>query len=242
MDGLRLEHFMRAGDDLERAQYQVLGRLQQVRQAFSRNIVYPFLADLIRLFGSLSQIVENLDQMRNAVPGKLEGLDLETAQLIRQQPTFGSDQLGALEELIRWALPLVQDAIEEGRTIFEFVDENLHLEEVGIVSSYLEEGYLIVPDRMTSQLHVLQYSLSVFVRADERYRSLRTTYVRSVPRGSVYPSPQSIKLDLVQDIPDLPNPATYFFATELDFPFEPTMLPVAKRKLMRYLSTQQGLA
>ncbi len=242
MDGLRLEHFMRAGDDLERAQYQVLGRLQQIRQAFSRNIVYPFLADLIRLFGSLNQIVENLDQMRNAVPGKLEGLDLETAQLIRQQPTFGSDQLGTLEELIRWALPLVQDAIEEGRTIFEFVDENLHLEEVGIVPSYLEEGYLIVPDRMTSQLHVLQYSLSVFVRADERYRSLRTTYVRSVPRGSVYPSPQSIKLDLVQDIPDLPNPATYFFATELDFPFEPTMLPVAKRKLMRYLSTQQGLA
>lgn len=242
MDGLRIEHFICAGDDLERAQYQVLARLQDVRQAFSRNIVYPFLSDLIQLFGTLRQMVDNLDQIQQAVPGSIEGIDWNTAQLIRQQPQWGDDLMNTLEELIRWALPLVQDAIEEGRTIFEFVDDNLHLEEVGIVPSYVEEGYLIVPDRMTSQLHVLQYSLSVFTRADERYRSLRTTYVRSVSRRNVYPSPRSIKMELVNEIPDLPNPATYFAATELDFPFEATTLPVAKRKLMRYLSSPQGMA
>jgi exonuclease V gamma subunit len=63
-----------------------------------------------------------------------------------------------------------------------------------------------------------------------------------MPQGRVDPSPQAIKLDLVEERRDLPNPATYFFETQLDFPFEETMLPVAKRKLMRYLSRQEGEA
>ena len=33
----------------------------------------------------------------------------------------------------------------------------------------------------------------------------------------------------------MPNPATFLMDTELDFPFDTTILPVAKRKLMRHL-------
>jgi hypothetical protein len=41
---------------------------------------------------------------------------------------------------------------------------------------------------------------------------------------------------------DLPNPATYFFDTEEVFPYERTMLPVVKRRLMRHLHEQGGVA
>jgi hypothetical protein len=242
MQGLRLEHFIGAGRDVERAQYEVLGRLQQVRQAFSRNIVYPYLADLVKLYGSLQNIIDNLEHVRDQLSGEIMGVDLETPQVLRQQPTLGSGQIDHVEELIRWALPYVQDAIEEGRTIYEFVEDHLSLEEVGIVPSYTEEGYVILPDRKARQLHILRYTLSVFTRADERFRSLQTAYVKSLPRGYVAPSPRSIKLDLVDEQPDLPNPATYFIDTDLDFPYEETVLPVSKRKLMRYLARQHGQA
>ena len=242
MASLSLDLFLGAGRDLEQTQYQVLGRLQQIQQDFSQNIIYPHLTDLITLYATLQRIVDQLGDIREARPGPLKGVDLEAQRLVYERMDAGKDDMGPVEDLITWSLPHIQKAIEEGRTIFEFVEENLRLEEIGIVPSYLEEGYLIVPDRRQHALHVLHYSLSIFTGAEERYRSLKTRHVKAIRQRAVVPSPRSIKLDLMAENRELPNPATYLFDTDLDFPYEQTMLPVAKRKLMRYLSTRTGFS
>ena len=242
MTGLRFEHFIRAAGDLESAQYRILSDLQRVRQAFSRNIIYPHLGELIKLHGSLQGIIRQMDDVRRARPGALTGIDLEASRLIYEKPLAGTDGMEMVEDLIRWSLPHIQTAIDEGRTIFEFVEENIYLEEVGILPSYIEEGYLMLPDPRQEKLHILQYTLSVFTQAEERFRSLKTAHVKSIAQQGVLPSPQSIKLDLLSEKRDLPNPATYFFATALDFPYESTILPVAKRKLMQYWMQQGGVA
>lgn len=242
MYGLRLDHFMRAHVDYEQAQYCILSGLQQARQAFSRNIIYPHLGELVVLHHTLNDIIKQLNDLRNALPSEVSGVDWEAQRVVYRQQELGPDQMSYVEDLIRWALPRVQDAIDEGRTVFEFVEDNLHLEEVGILPSYLEEGYLLVPDQQRGEFHILQYSLSVITRADERYRTLKTSHVRSFSHRGVLPSPHSIKLQLVAEYRALPNPATYFFSTDLDFPYEETMLPVAKRKLMLHLAGQGGAA
>jgi len=242
MQALNLQHFLKAGSDFETAQYHVLDGLQTVRQAFAGNHVYPYLGGLVKLYNTLRGIVGQIDDLRGNAPSELKGVDLDTGRLHYKRRELSDEQVDFVEDLIRWALPHLQQAIEEGRTIFEFVEENLELEEVGIVPSYVEEGYLFVPDRQTSSLHVFQYSLSVFTDADERYRSLKTMHVKSVFRRNVTPSPQSLKLELLAENRELPNPATYAFDSDLDFPFDSTMLPVAKRKLIRYLSRIEGQA
>ncbi len=239
MNALRLEHFMGAGADFEGAQYRVLGGIQQVRRAFARNLIYPYLAHLIKLYESLTTIVDQLEGLRASLPGTMKEVDLKARRIVYEKPALAPDQMSFVEDLIRWALPHIQAAIEEGRTVYEFVDEHLHLEEVGILPSYVEEGYLILPDLQNGQLHVLQYTLSVFTSSDEQFRSLRTAHVKSLPQHGVYRSPQSIKLDLLAEHRELPNPATYFFATDLEFPFESTVLPIAKRKLMAHLAAWQ---
>ncbi|MDX1547265.1 MAG: hypothetical protein R3247_09775 [Rhodothermales bacterium] len=240
MYDLRLDHFMRAYEDFEQAQYCILSGLQQARQAFARNVIYPHLGELVKLHGTLASIVEQLEGVRQSLPKQIEGVDAEDRRVRYKQQELGPDEMATVEELIRWALPHLRETIDEGRTVFEFVEENLLLEEVGIVPSYVEEGYLLVPDPQRAQLHILQYSLSVITRSDERYRRLKTAHVRSLPHRGVFPAPNSIKLQLVAEHRDLPNPATFFFSTDLDFPFEPTMLPVAKRKLMLHLAAAQG--
>ncbi len=240
--GLRLEHFLSGAADLERAQYEILAALQETHREFSRNVIYPYLSDLIHLFEQLQHILRGLEGIRNAAPGEVRQVDWEACRIIYERPAFDADRIAAVEELIRWALPHIQHAIEEGRTIFEFVEEHLHMEPVGIVPSYQEEGYLIVPDQRGGLLHVLQYQLSVVSGGSERYRTLRTVHLKQIPIRGVYPAPQRIKLDLIAERRELPNPATYFFATDLDFPFAQTVLPVAKRKLMRYLFTRVGRA
>lgn len=228
--------------DYEGAQYRILSNLQAVRRAFAQNQIYPHLGELIHFYGTLQTITQKSEGLREALPTRLQRIDLEAQEVVYERPDLTQDQLQAVEELIHWSLPQLKSAIEEGKTIFEFVEENLHLEEVGLVPSYVHEGYLLVPDYGVGELHILQYSLSIFMRAEERYRSLTTTHLKSIPYRSVAVSPGSVKLSLVEERRELPNPATYYFATELDFPFESTMLPVAKRKLMRHLFGQGGSA
>lgn len=242
MRQLSLEHFLNPYQDLEKAQYQVLGALQQTRSAFSRNVIYPHLGALIHLHDQLEHIVQQLDELRGSMHGEIEGVDLDAARVLRGTPDLRDDQLHVIEELIHWAIPRIRDAIEEGRTIFEFVDEHSELEEVGLVPSYTDEGYLIVPDPQRRQVHILQYTLSIYTGADEQYRSLKTAHVKSVREPTVHVPPRQLKMELLSERRGLPNPATYFCEVGLDFPYEPTMLPVAKRKLMRYLYEQGGAA
>lgn len=242
MNSWNLELFTSAVYDYERAQYQILSNLQSVRRDFSNNRIYPHLGDLIALYGTLQTIIDQSDHLREALPGSIKEVDLEAQEVIYEKSDLDGDKMQTVEELIQWAMPHVKAAIDEGKTIFEFVEDHLHMEEVGIVPSYVQEGYLFVPDRETDQLHVLQYSLSIFTGSEERFRSLRTSHVRSIPQREIRHSPQTIKLSLMEERRDLPNPATYYFDSEIEFPYESTVLPVAKRKLMRYLFSQNRAA
>jgi hypothetical protein len=47
---------------------------------------------------------------------------------------------------------------------------------------------------------------------------------------------ENIKAELLRNKKDLPNPAVYSIETELSFPISETLLPVAKRSLVRYIS------
>jgi hypothetical protein len=224
MPALDLAVFTGARDE-EASRYHVLHGLQQVRRAFASNHVYPHLADLIHLRTALCEISDRSDQLRER--GPLTEIDLEEGTLRYEE----SGRPMLFEDLIAWALPRIEAAIEEGRAIYDFVDEHTDVEAVGIVPSYQDEGYLLVPD--AAVLRVVRYAVSIFTRADERYRSLRTALVDEVADDE---PPHALKRFLVDRYPDLPNPATYRVATELHFPVEETMLPVAKRKLLHYLT------
>ena len=45
-----------------------------------------------------------------------------------------------------------------------------------------------------------------------------------------------IKLGLVKEYEELPNPATFKMECDIDFPFEETILPIAKRRLVKRLA------
>jgi hypothetical protein len=229
---LSLDLLLAGVRDVEAAQYRILAQLQECRTAFARNVIYPYLGTLVQVHTTLADLIRRFDEAREQLGQKK--IVLEDGVIVVRTAEMSDTKISTLKDLATWTLPLLQQAIEEGKTVFEFVDENLHLEEVGIVPAYVEEGYLMIPDRRGAELHVLQYSLSIFAGAGERYRTLKTSFVKSIPCPRIEKAPATIKMDLVAE-GDLPNPATYLFQTDLDFPFVETLLPVAKRKLMRYL-------
>lgn len=238
MESLRLELFTGAVYDVERTQYQILAGLKRARDAFAHNCVYPHLAHLVKLYTSLQTVLESSERVRTAQNGRVTGIDLEKQELTYEWPELENADMSVVESLIRWSLPRIQDTIEEGKAVYEFVEDNLDLETVGIVPSYVQEGYLMVPDREADELHVLRYTLSIFTDDDQRFRTLKTVHCKTVDQASVDVHPSSVKLDLVAERRDLPNPATYLFQTDVPVPYEQTLLPIVKRRLLQHISTE----
>ncbi len=240
MQPLSLELFTGAVDDVERTQYEILGGLKRARTAFDEQRVYPYLGRLVELHGALMTVLKRTEDFRTPETGQIAGIDWEEQALSYEWPELEDTEMAIVEDLIRWAIPHIREVIEEGRAVYEHVEDNMELETVGIVPSYLQEGYLMVPEREADQLHVLRYQLSIIQEEGEKHRALRTVHCKTVEEDGVDVHPSNVKLDLLEERRDLPAPATYFSNTAVDVPYEPTLLPVVKRRLIRHLSEEMG--
>jgi hypothetical protein len=157
-------------------------------------------------------------------------------RIIREPVYVDPSNLAEVERMVDWGLPLVKKTLDEGVAVYEYVDENTHIEKVGVMPKYQNEGYVFVPNYQEKRLRLYQFEISIFHSSDDTYRSLKTHLIDAVEWGKVVQSPNAIKLDLIKKYQELPNPATFSIATKLECPYRETLFPVAKRKLVRHLS------
>jgi hypothetical protein len=232
MPRLSVESFLCAGSDIEMAQYRVLSSLKSYSDDFNHNRLYPGLMELIELKASLESLLEEQSKFLGGLPRAIKKLDLENTEIEYEQMDLSCPPVDHVMHLIEWALEPITKTVEEGTSIYDFVEENLVIKEVGILPLYHDEGYCFVPDNHSSLLYIFSYHLSVYESGQDKYRSLTTRTIRSLDLSCVHTPPESIKLDLIEQLHEYPNPATYLCETDLDFAFAETILPVAKRKLM----------
>jgi hypothetical protein len=142
-----------------------------------------------------------------------------------------------LEEIITYALGEMKHTIEDGSQIYDFVETRLEISPVGLIPLDSREGYFFLRDGAYSDTKVFQYRLSIFEKRDEKYRSIRTEFVSSWQRNMVNTC-ENIKSELLRNRGFMPNPAVYNIETDLSLPVEETLLPIAKRSLVKYISEQ----
>lgn len=235
MAALDLEMFTSSSADLESAQYRILAATKQAEQEFRHNMLYPRLGDFIELVSVLETIQANREQYRSVLPRRLTGVDFEKKTLLFDAMPADEVAVERLFELIAWALPSLKALTEEGVAMFDFVAHNLSIDIVGIMPLYRDEGYAFIPDPKAGLSHVIRYEMSLYHDDNDKYRAMKTFEIQTRDMRIVHDAPESVKLELIKEHKDMPNPATYIVDTDLDFPFEETILPVAKRKLMRVL-------
>lgn len=237
---LTLDLFTRVRSDFEKRQYRVLAALKKVSEDYRRNRIYPHLSHLVELYGTLKEVRDRLADLRSEFPKRIKKIDFVNREIEHEVVFVDGSDISAVEDLIAWALPHIKARIEEGKTIYEYVNDEIRLCEVGIVPSYREEGYFFVPDNEEARLVLFRYEVSLFRSAEDRFRALKTRFLKAVRQDLVLRSPNAIKLDLIEERKELPNPATYEFQTDLRFPFRETIFPVVKRKLLKQLSEERG--
>jgi hypothetical protein len=221
--------------DFELKKYTLLAYLQEIHRYFNENKLYPQLADIIFHYNNLAAFRENKKYLQEQFPKKLTGVQLEKLQILFEQMTEDDELMQQLEEIINYAAQEIQRTICNGTEIYEFVEDKLVIFPVGLVPLDSHEGYFFLSEGRRSDTRVYQYRLSFFEKHDEKYRSIRTEYIDSWSRNLVN-TYENIKAELIRLKTGLPNPAVYSIETELKFPVDETLLPIAKRSLVRYIS------
>lgn len=225
--------------DFELKKYTLLAYLQEIGKHFNANKLYPQLADLIFHYNNLVAFRENKKYLQEQFPKRLTGVQIQQLQVLYEDMIADDTLMQELETIIHYAAGTMQRAIQSGTEIYEFVEQKLNIQPVGIMPLDHKEGYFFLCEGKAKNTWVYQYRLSMFEKHDDKYRTMKTEFIDVWQRNFVN-TYQSIKTELIKNRSDLPNPAVYAVETDLTFPLEETLLPIAKRTLVRYISTISG--
>lgn len=220
--------------DLEYKKYILLAYLQKVRKEFEHSKLYPQLAELILHYRNLKSLSENKQLVRNAFPRDLDSFDMEKLTLNYRRILQDDEVMQELHDIIQYAIPKIKRTLEQGKEIYEWVENDIRFDSVGLIPIYKNEGYLMLKAGRRSDVFVYRYQMSMIEAHAQTLRAISTTLVHREIL-SITNSLSAIKLQLVNSFRDLPNPATWFVESTASMPIIETLLPVSKRKLLREL-------
>jgi transposase-like protein len=222
--------------DFEQKKYTLLAYLQEISKYFNENKLYPQLADVVFHYNNLVAFKENKKLLQQQFPKTLTAINLERLQLLYEQMIADDAVMTEMEDIIHFAIKKMDNTIKSGTGIYQLVEEQLNISPVGLVPLDMQEGYMLLCDGRYSDTLVYYYRLTIFERHDEKYRGIHTQYLDAYTKSFVNTC-ENIKTELIRSRRQhLPNPAVYKVETDLVFPVTETLLPIAKRSLVKYLT------
>jgi hypothetical protein len=235
MKKLNSDWFVEGLQDFEYKKYVLLAYLQGVKQAFDRSLLYPVFSELIDHYQNLHAFQQSKQQFESAVPKQLTAIDWEKFQNLYTSLLADDEALREIEEIVDYSLPMVKARVEEGKQLYELIEENIEIDTVGLLPLYRDAGYLLLRGGNSHEIKAYSYQITVFENANERYRGIHSQFIADFTL-SLTTTYESIKLDLIRHQRDLPNPATFSVYSKMQFPEEAALVPVAKRKFVRFLA------
>jgi len=222
--------------DFEYKKYELLAYLKNVGEQFSESKLYPFLGDLIFHYNNILSLKNKKQSWFEQFPESIKGVDLKKLQVTYERIINDDELMNELEEIMNFAIPRIQRAVSDGAEIYEYVESMVDVTPIGLSPIYKDEGYVFILEAPKNNMKIFRYSLKFFESPSEKYRGIETKLMDEHPHIK-FKNLENEKLMLVKKYKDLPNPATYLLTSKGSFPFEETLMPVAKRFLVRYISS-----
>jgi len=221
--------------DFEYKKYILLAYLKNVRQNFSLNKLYPFLSDLIDHYNYLKKLHDDKNYLSRQFPRFLKIEELMNNKLTFEKLIKDGDTIKELTDIMVFAMNEMHDAMRTGREVYDIVEENMEIVPIGLTALYKREGYMLINQNKNKEVKIFKYQITIFEGPDDKYRAIYTTYIDTVTKA-ISMTYDQVRLMLIRQESKLPNPATYLIHTNYTFPFKETVLPVAKRLLVRYVN------
>ncbi|MET3501037.1 hypothetical protein ABIC45_002649 [Mucilaginibacter rubeus] len=227
--------FIEGHIDFEYKKYILLSYLQEINSHFDNSRLYPNLADLIFHYNNLIDFKKNKSLLQQAFPQRLTQADIDAVKLTYQKIIMDDQSMQEIEQIITYALGKMDPAIKTGRDIYDFVESHVNIDPVGIIPLMPYHGYFSLQNGKERTNRIYEYQITIFEGKDDKYRGINVAFVDAYEQ-SITNTPESIKLHLINRNKFMPNPAVYYVHSDITFPLEQTLLPVAKRSLVKYIS------
>jgi hypothetical protein len=218
--------------DFEYKKYLLLAYLQHVDGQFKEVKLYPPLADLIQHYSRLKSFEKNRDQIRSAFPKMLQGPDSNEFKFAYKPLVIDDEMMKQLEEIVAFSLPQLKNHIDEGKNIYDFLENEMKIEPIGISPLYQKEGYVFLSFDKSKEVFVYKYKVNLFQNSVDTFKGVMMQLVQKV-RSSILNTYEQIKLDLIKTNRELPNPATYSICSKQQIPLEESFVPISKRLLLK---------
>jgi hypothetical protein len=234
LKSLGLNWFIEGSLDFEYKKYILLDYLQEINRHFDKSKLYPNLTDLVFHYNNLLDFKQNKSVLQQAFPQRLTQADIEAVKLTYMKIIDDDNSMQEIERIITYAILKIDPAIQIGKEIYDFVESRLNIDPVGLVPLLPYNGYFSLRNGAEKTNLVYEYQISIFENKDDKYRGINIQHIYSYEQ-SISNTPESVKLDLIRQSRHLPNPAVYYVHSDINFPLEQTLLPVAKRSLVKYI-------
>ncbi len=235
MKALGINWFIEGTLDFEYKKYILLDYLQEINRHFDKSRLYPNLTDLIFHYNNLLDFKQNKNGLQRAFPQRLTKADIEAVKLTYQKIVEDDNAMREIESIITYALRKIDPAIKTGKEIYDFVESRINIDPVGLVPLMPFHGYFSLRNGRERTNLVYEYQITIFENKDDKFRGINVQLVETYEH-SIVNTPESIKLNLIRERKHLPNPAVYYVQSDITFPLEQTLLPVAKKSLVKYIS------
>jgi len=147
------------------------------------------------------------------------------------------NQLDKLLNFIDWALQLNRPVLEEGRIIKNFVEDDLEIRRISSTEkNYHGKGYFSLPNNKKGVLNIYLYEIMWDWSQENLYQQINSQLVKSIPQSAIHNSIEEMITNFIHYSQDLHEPVAYILETDLDFPYEETIFPIAEDKLLKYLT------
>lgn len=205
-----------------------------MEESFEHFKLYPNLADLISHYRNLVGFRESKNIVQQKFPEVLTDMDAQQFKLIYEKVESDDELMQEIMNIVNQSMKMMKHALNQGKDVYETLENRIKIEPIGIVPIYKNDGYLFLKTYSDKNTKVFQYHISSFEQNMGEYRSINTQWVCDYEH-SLATHFEFIKQDLVKKNKFLPNPAAFAAHADMEIPILESLLPIVKRKIIQYL-------
>jgi hypothetical protein len=220
-------------EDFELSQYQILDCIKKFRTELHQYKLFPGLENLSELILQFDNT--NMEEICSNESGKNEfNSDNNFNRDENKTNNVNDEYADKVFALIEWARPMLQELVDEGNIIYEYVENNIELTEISNIKGKKNKGFLLVPDNRNSIVHLMQFHLTKTASPFSK-TIINTRLLKSFSEEKLNTSSKILFRKIKGENIDLNKTAVFYCHTDLDFPFSETMITVIKNKLLLML-------
>jgi len=221
--------------DFEYKKYLLLSYLAHVQKEFEDRKLFPVFQDIHDHFTELKEFKKSKLEIAKIFPKELEGFDLLRNRLRYRNRVDDSDLMEEIDAIVDFGLNAMRDKVSLGEILFEYMKEQILIEPIGILPIEKAEGYLFFYNKGSREVEIYKYNRSPVKQIKNDSDEIKISFVTKMNVTLVY-TVEKIKMELLKLYKELPNPATFLIETKIDIPYQETLVPVAKKLLIRKIA------